>query len=331
MYRSENLDVMQRILEKIREYDRIFLFRHINPDGDCVGSTRGLKHIIEDSFEDKQVLIVDESWDHTAYLGTDIKWVEEELYDGALGIVLDTADTSRISNPLYTRCRELIKIDHHLDKHPYGNICWVEEERSSLCEMIAVFYHTFRDQLTLSSLAASCLYLGMVTDSGRFRYSSVTGDTLRCAAMLLDTGIDQEQMMTRIYSRDIASSRFKSYVYGNLKTTDHGVLYVYIDRATQAEYELTFEGACSCVSMMDDIRDYLCWIAFIEDPKEENKIRARVRSRFVASEPISRKYGGGGHDNASGMTIRDSALIDQILRDADELVKNYKETHEGWL
>lgn len=331
MYRPENLDVMQRILGKIAEYDRIFLFRHLNPDGDCVGSTRGLKHIIEDSFAGKQVYIVDDAWNHTPYLGTDTESVDEAMYEGALGIVLDTATCERISNPMYSRCKELIKIDHHLGKHHYGDISWVEEERSSLCEMIVVFYHTFREKLHLSKLAASCLYLGMVTDSGRFKYSGVTGDTLRCAALLLDAGVDQKWMMTNINSRDIASSRFKAYVYGNLNATENGVLHIYIDEKTQEEYNLSFESACTCVSMMDDIRDYLCWIAFIEDPAEKGKIRVRVRSRFVVSEPISCKYGGGGHDNASGMTLRDRALVDQVLCEADELVKNYKQTHEGWL
>lgn len=332
MYYPENLNVMERILQKIHEYDRIFLFRHKNPDGDCVGSTRGLKHIIEDSLENKQVLIVDEeAWNHTPYLGTDIKQVDPELYDGALGIVLDTATTDRISNPMYTRCRELIKIDHHINKHPYGDISWVEENRSSLCEMIVAFYYAFRDRLTLSQTAASCLYLGMITDSGRFRYEEVNGDTLRCAALLLDAGVDQKQIMTRIYSGAISYARFKSHVFGNMDVTKNGVLSVYIDLDTQQKYDLDFESACRCVSLLDDIRDCLCWIAFVENPKEKGSIRVRVRSRFVVSEPISCKYGGGGHAHASGTTISDHALVDDILRDADELVKNYKETHEGWL
>ncbi len=331
MYHAENLDVMQRIFDKIAEYDCIFLFRHLNPDGDCIGSTRGLKHLIKDSFENKHVFIVDDAWNHTPYLGTDDEYVEPEMYDRALGIVLDTATTERISNPLYRRCKELIKIDHHLDKHPYGNISWVEEERSSLCEMIAVFCHTFRDKLHLSTLAASCLYLGMITDSGRFKYSGVTGDTLRCAAMLLDAGINQEWLMTNLNSRDLSDAQFKSYVYSNMNTTPNGVIYVYIDTATQEKYGISFESACACVSMMDDIRNHLCWIAFIEFPSEPEKIRVRVRSRFVASEPISRKYGGGGHDNASGATLRSPVLVEEFLRDADHLVKHYKETHEGWL
>ena len=83
--------------------------------------------------------------------------------------------------------------------------------------------------------------------------------------------------------------------------------------------------------MMDDIRDHLCWIAFIESPAEPDKIRVRVRSRFMISEPLSRKYGGGGHDNASGATVRGRAMVAEVLRDADEMVKTYKETHEGWL
>ena len=71
---------------------------------------------------------------------------------------------------------------------------WVEPDRSSACEMIADFYAAFKDELKMDADAATKIYAGMVTDSGRFRYESVTGETLRLAAMLIDMGIDLERL-----------------------------------------------------------------------------------------------------------------------------------------
>ena len=97
-----NYEVMKAILEKIKAYDRIMLFRHIRIDGDCTGSTKGLKAIIQATWPEKEVLIVDdETSDFLAFLGPDDAPVADEIYKDALGIVLDTASTSRISNPKY--------------------------------------------------------------------------------------------------------------------------------------------------------------------------------------------------------------------------------------
>ena len=184
-------EVMEQILEKIKAYDRIMIFRHVRNDGDCVGASKGLKQILQQSFPEKEILLIDsECAQYLAFMGPEDEDVADEVYAEALGIVVDTASEARISNKKYALCKEIIKIDHHIPLENYGVLAWVEEEMSSCCEMIVKFYDTFRDQLVLDTVAASHLYTGMVTDTGRFRYSEVNGDTLRHAAILLDAGVD---------------------------------------------------------------------------------------------------------------------------------------------
>ena len=128
------------ILDKIREYSRIFLFRHIRVDGDCVGATKGMKALIKATWPEKEVYIIDsEKSEYLAFLGPDDAPVPDEMYADALAIVIDVGSADRISSDKYTLCRELIKIDHHIERDPYGDYNWVEEERSSACEMIAAF------------------------------------------------------------------------------------------------------------------------------------------------------------------------------------------------
>lgn len=327
-----NREIMEKILDKIREYDRIMLFRHIRNDGDCVGASKGLKAIIQLTWPEKEVYLIDaDTSAYLAFLGPEDAPVADELYQDALGIVLDTASEARISNKKYTLCKELIKIDHHIPLENYGDLIWVEEERSSCCEMIAKFYDTFRDELKIDSQAATYLYTGMVTDSGRFKYDGVTGETLRCAAVLLDVGVDTQTLFARLYLEAFEYLKFKAHIYDRMQVTENGVAYIYIDRAMQEEFHLSLEQASACVGTLDSIRGCIAWMVFIENGDAEGSIRVRLRSRFVHINGIAEKYRGGGHACASGATVYGMEEVKALLADTDALLKEYKATHEDWL
>lgn len=325
------MEKLNIILNKIKEYDTIMLFRHFRPDGDCKGATMGLRDILRLSFPGKEIyLINDDHSDYLEFMGEEDAEVADAVYQRALGIVLDTATPDRIHNKKYTLCKELIKIDHHIEVVPYGDYSWVESERSSACEMVAKFYETFQNELKIDSQAAAHLYTGMVTDSGRFQFSSVTGETLRLAGLLLDVGFNTELMYAHLQLKDFDELKFKSHVLRKMKITPNGVAYVHIDRATIEKFGLSSEAASNCVGAMSDIKGCLCWIAFI-DSMEDEKIRVRLRSRFVAINKVAENYRGGGHAQACGSTLFDKKEIRKLLKEADAVVKEYKETHDNWL
>lgn len=327
-----NLDIKQKILDKIQEYPRIFLFRHVRNDGDCVGATKGLKQILTATWPEKEVYLIDE--DTAAqldFMGPEDAPVDPALYDGALGIVLDTSLEDRISNKNYRRCKELIKIDHHIPLEDYGHINWVEKSRTSCCEMVVDFYSTFSDRLILDSRAATYLYTGMVTDTGRFKYSGVNGDTLRAAALLLDVGVDTDILYARLYLEPFAYLKFKAYIYEKMQVTENGVAYIYIDKQMQEQFQLTQEQISACIDTMECIEGCICWMVFIENDDAEHPIRVRLRSRFVHINSVAEKYRGGGHACACGATVFDRHEVQALLQDADTLVKEYKNTHEEWL
>ena len=327
-----NYEVKKKILDKIKKYDRIMLFRHVRADGDCMGATKGLKRILQLSFPQKEILLIDdEAPQYLAFMGPDDTEVDIDLYKEALGIVLDTASEARISNKNYKFCKELIKIDHHIPLEHYGTVNWEEESRSAACEMIADFYDTFKDELKIDSEAATYLYTGLVTDSGRFKYSGVNGDTLRCGAVLLDVGVDTDTLFARLYLEAFEYLKFKAHIYDRMQITENGVAYLHVDKAMQEEFNLTLEQASACVGTLDSIRGCICWMVFIDNGDDEGTIRVRLRSRFVHINPIAEKYRGGGHACACGATVYSMDEMNALLADADALVKEYKQTHEGWL
>ena len=327
-----NTETMQKILQKIKEYDRIIITRHFRPDGDAVGSTKGLWKILQLSFPEKEILLINEDQsEYLKFLGGESEPIPEEKYADALGIIIDTGTIDRVSNKKITLCKELIKIDHHIDNNPYGDISWVEEHRSSACEMVVRFYEAFADELKIDSEAATYLYAGMVTDSGRFRFSSVSGDTMRLAGLLLDQSINTDVLFANLYLEEFDKLKFEAYVYDKMCITENGVAYIYVDRAMQEKFNLSQEDASSAVGYMDTIKGALCWIAFIEAPGEEKTIRVRLRSRFVTINTIAENHHGGGHACASGATVYSEDEMRQLIAEADARVKEYKETHEGWL
>ena len=321
---------MKVIFDKIKAYDRIVIFRHKRPDGDAVGSTLGLRGILKLSFPNKEIIVNNCDYsDYVGFLGGEDPAMPDEFYAEALGIIIDTATSDRVSNPRYALCKEICKIDHHIPKESYGNYEWVEEHRSSACEMIAAFYAAFRDELKLDVDTATLIYAGMVTDSGRFRFRSVSGDTMRLAGMLLDEGVDTDHLYANLYMKEFHTLKFQAEVYKKMKISEHGVAYLYVSRAMQEKFGLTFEEACASVSYMDSIKNSLIWIAFIE--ADDGNIRVRLRSRFVTINQIAEKYNGGGHDCASGATVKSRAEMRKLIADADARLADYKANNEGWL
>ncbi len=323
------LDKIKEIIEAIKEYDKIIIFRHKRPDGDAVGSTMGLRAILRLTYPEKDIRVInDDSAEYLDFLGKEDEPVPDSHYKGALGIVIDTANSARISNPKYSLCEKLIKIDHHIPVESYADISWEDEEKSSASEMIAELYYANQNEYKIDKTAATFIYCGMVTDSGRFRFPSVKGDTMRYAGMLLDCGVETETLFANLYMKDFDLYKFEANVYKTMKITENGVAYIFVDKKMQERFGLSKEDAGAAVSYMDSIKGSLIWIAFIE---LDDEVRVRIRSRFVTINKLAEKYSGGGHACAAGATVHSKREANKLVREADAILAEYKATHEGWL
>lgn len=323
-----NEAVKKSIIDRIEEYDTIILSRHKRPDGDAVGSTLGLAEIIRASFPGKRVFLDNsDRSEYVSFLGDEGPKPTDDDYNNALVIVLDTGGTSRVANDRFDKGAYLIKIDHHIIDDEYGDIAWIEEERSSVCEMIADLYVTNRDRLKMPVRAAECIYAGMVTDSGRFRFRGTTGDTMRLAAMLIDAGIDMEGIYAQLGSEEYEALRFRASLITKIKLTENGVAYLRISNALRKRHKISQEEASNSVSLMEHIKGSLIWLTFIEN--DDKSIRVRLRSRFVEVQPLACRYHGGGHACASGATVYSRDEEAQLIAEADGILKEFKKEHPG--
>ena len=106
-----------------------------------------------------------------------------------------------------------------------------------------------------------------------------------------------------------------------MKITENGVAYIYVDNTMQQKFALTKEQASNTVGLLGEIKGSIIWLAFID---YDDSIRVRLRSRFVEVNKLAEKYHGGGHVCASGATVYSTEEMEALLRDADELIKDYK-------
>ena len=311
---------MITILNKIKEYNKIIIFRHFRPDGDAVGSTKGLQRILKLTYPEKTVLLVNNDYaDYLTFLGGEDGPITDEEYADALGIVCDTATAKRISNQKFSLCREIVKIDHHIPIESYGNYEWVEEERSSCCEMIAHFYDTFSDELKIDTEAATYIYAGMVTDSGRFRYDSTTSKTFLLASRLLEEEFDTNEIYAGLYADDFEHVKLRAQFILKIRFTEENVGYIYTDLEEAKGYGVsTFTISRGMVGTMGDLRGVDIWVNFTET---EDGVLAELRSSKYNINPVAVKYGGGGHQKASGATLKNREEAMSMLEDLNNIIK----------
>lgn len=325
---SEYILQKQAILDKIKEYNSIVILRHIKPDGDCLGASLGLREILRNSFPEKKIYSVGRmKSSYLDFLGSEDNDISEEVYKESLIIVVDTATKDRIDNDYFDLGKETIKMDHHLAVDDYANINYVREDIPATCAIVVDFYATFKDELVLSKEASKYLYVGIVTDTGRFRYRGVSSALMNLTSLLLDTGIDIEEIYTSLYIKSKEEMKLTAYIYKNFKVTPNGVAYFLMSKRVQDKFGVTNESASSLVNVLEGIKGSLIWIFFIQN--KEKIWRVRLRSRYVAVNEIASNFKGGGHLQASGATVNNKKEMKQLLCQADENLAEFKKKNQG--
>lgn len=312
---------METILKKIKEFETIIIHGHCRPDGDCIGSQYGLMHLIKASFPGKKVYITGETSEYVSFIGSPSVLEDESLFEGALSICVDCATAERLSDKRFTRAKYSIKIDHHIDVEKYGDYQYVDTTAPACAQIITELYTRFSDELVMTKEAALALYVGISTDTGRFKFDSVTSRTFQAAALLMDYGVDLSYVDNHLSVDSLQTLKLKGYCLSNFKTSENGFAYIVMKRETIEQFGVSDEDAAAQVSTISTIEGCPVWAIFMEYPSE---IRIRLRSRGPVINQLAEEYHGGGHAKASGARLADWTQLDGFIERADVLVKNYK-------
>lgn len=317
-------DLMEHILKKIKEFDTIIIHGHYRPDGDCIGSQYGLMHIIKATYPNKNVIVTGETSDYVSFIGKPTILDNEALFENALSICVDCATSERLSDTRYDKAKYSIKIDHHIDVEAYGDYQYVDTTAPACAQIITEFYLKFKDELVLTKEAATALYVGISTDTGRFKFDSVNSRTFNAAGVLVDNGVDLGYIDNQLSVETLQTLKLKGYCLSNFNITENGFAYLIMKRETINEFGVSDEDAAAQVSTISTIEGCPVWAIFMEYPTE---IRIRLRSRGPVINKLAEEFNGGGHAKASGARLQNWSDLDNFLSKVDELVKNYKENN----
>lgn len=307
-----------KLLSKINEFNTIIIHRHSRPDGDALGSQVGLREVLVETYPQKRVLMTGDESERYQFIGK-MDSVLDDDYQGALVIVLDSAEEHMISDGRYKNGAYLVKIDHHIPRNDFGDLQIVDTSYESCAGLIADFI--FRNNLKLTTDGAKALFTGIVTDSGRFRFDSISPRTFEYAGKLLEYGFNVNEIYNNLYLEDLKMIKLRARFITNFQLTAQNVAYTMTTAEEIKEYNSDlFTISRGMVNTMGGIKGIDIWVNFTED-EDSNSVITEIRSNKYNINKIATKYGGGGHQFASGATLKSFDEARRLLADLDKLIE----------
>lgn len=311
----------KEIYKLVEKHDRIVVFRHIKPDYDALGSQMGLVTFLKDNFPSKDIHFVGDN--HVSFSGRlfpeSEKLPESYFEKDFLAFVLDVGDVERIADPRFQKAKDIVKIDHHPCKADITEHAILDTSSAAAGELVANLLLNWKGK-RMSKEAAKYLYMAIVGDSGRFMHGSTSKLTFNTASHLLETGIDIREIYLSMYEKKLADLKVTAYILNHFSVSPKGVAYYLLPKNVQEELFITSERGKDNVNLFSNIEGINAWCSITEDddPKEYCW-RISIRSKKKDISGVARKWGGGGHAQASGSKIPDLDHLEEFIKDLDDL------------
>ena len=297
--------------ELLRTSRRSLIFTHLRPDGDALGSAFGLQETLRRMGLEAEVFLPGPLPDRHGKLfsGQLTAVAPEELKGFDTFIALDCANPPRLGIPECLSMEELrklrfINIDHHRGNSlGSGFFDLVSPDSASCCEVLTKVFLECRAEIT--PRAATCFLAGMMTDTGSFRFANTDGGTLRTAAELLDRGAELEKIVNALFfSKPLNQVRFENELMNSCLRLSAGgrIASAFIPRALLDKYDFDLREDEGLIDLLREIDGVVFAVLFHRGP-DGVKVSLRSKDRAFPVGPVARRFGGGGHDMASGATL----------------------------
>lgn len=300
----------------IEEAKTICIFRHQIPDPDALGSQWGLVTWLKDNYPDKHIYALGKHIGVKPELFEAPDVVSDDVIEGSLAIVCDTANAARIDDQRVLSAKTIIQIDHHPQSEHYAAVEWVDPTSASTCEIVTKLLKDRVGSQALSEKVARYLYMGILTDTIKFSTNNTTYRSLEMAAYLAQSSLDLPLINENLFSMTMVEYKFINYIRQHAVIESDGLVYIYITIEMMSELNITANLAKERISELGNVRDFEIWVMFVEH--QENEVRyfnGSMRSRKVTINDIAAKYHGGGHKHAAAVKGLDNATIQRLLDD----------------
>ena len=294
---------------------KIVIVPHKNPDGDAIGSTLGLFHYLIKGNHQVNVLVPN---DYPSFL----KWIpgndtilkhdsqtkacENLINDADIIFTLDFNAfhrTGNMENVLSESKALKIMIDHHQAPDDYATYTYSDVSMSSTCEMVYHFIDLLGDDYLIDADIATCLYVGIMTDTGSFRFRSTTNTTHNIVAKLIEKGANNTDIHNNVYdTNSYERLQLLGCALTNLRVVPESrAAYITLSQNELQKYDYKKGDTEGVVNYALSLNGVVLAAIFIEDRKEGIiKISLRSKGNFSVNEMSRAHFEGGGHTNAAG-------------------------------
>ncbi|MDF2882462.1 MAG: nrnA [Clostridiaceae bacterium] len=316
--------IMNDILSKIKESNRIAIAFHASPDGDSIGSSlallQGLLSIKKDAY-----IICKET------LPRDFAFLPfSQVIDGNTAtvkegtecvIVLDCGDVKRINGDINIGNRRytLVNIDHHLSNEMYGDFNYVDTKAAAISEIIYSMLKALNIKIT--SAIAACLYTSLITDTGSFKYNNTTFNTHLVAGELINTGIDFSEIHRTIFeNKPFIKLKLMGKVLDTLELENNLLCSMCVTNKIIEDLNIKYDiDSAELIAAAMEIGSIDCAVLF-KETDDGYKISLRSKN-IVDVSKVAESLGGGGHKRAAGAFIKDKDL-NNVKEKVLNLIKN---------
>ena len=318
---------MRELAARLQRAERLVILSHVDPDGDAAGSALGLAWILRGLGKDARVALpggIPALYDFLP--GADAVADAPAGLPGAFdaGVAVDATSPSRLGDlaEVLARGAEVFDVDHHGDNARYGDLAWVDP---TACATALMIHEMAREAgWKVGPEAATCLYAGILTDTGRFTFGNTDARALAVAAELVELGAIPDEVAGKVYERrTVASVRLLARALDTLDVREAGRV---------ACVHVTPEMLAQTGAIAEETEGLSNWARSIEGVKiglffrdtGDGSVKISFRSNGgVSVDALARRFGGGGHPNAAGARVRGP------LEEAKEAVLRAVREHLG--
>lgn len=326
----------KKILEKIRESKRILINCHSGPDPDAVGSALYLYMVLKKMGKEVEMVCPDDLPHALKFLphSKKIKRIDFENFDFSsfdLFIILDCSgwdlvlgDKKEFSPGIFT-----VVIDHHKSNEMFGDLNLVDKNIGSCAELLYLIFEDWG--VKLDEEIASSLLAGIIGDTGVFRHSGASSETLKIASKLMELGADKDQIVLKIYGDlELNLLKFWGEILKKMKIDKTSrFVWAAIPYEDYKKFNSPEDAKSTTASMFfRSVKDTDFGIVMIEEREGRLSLSLRARRKGVDVSKLAEKFGGGGHERASGAVIKDldfKEAVKKVLRVAREFANESKE------
>ena len=319
--------MFEELLKLVEKHDSVVIFGHPFPDGDCYGSQIGLREVLRLNFPNKKVYAVGTGLHRYFDLISPMDVVDDKVIKESLAVLVDGNDISRMEDRRVATAKAFMKIDHHMENGRFTEGPFVlNEDANSTCELVLQFIRECGWKV--NPTICNALFLGILTDSGRFQFVEDFSLCFKEASWLCENGADPKAINAILNLTNEAALRFKGYVYTHYKKSKHGVIYLTFTKEVLHKLHVSASKAGTMVNLINNVKGYPIWAFFCEN--EDGTSHSEFRSSGPGVQPVAAKYGGGGHLHAAGVTLPDLSkeTINMLIKDLDQVILDYQKEHK---